>query len=157
MAGAVLIGGLSASLAVAVTMTAVACTVEAPLQRAPLLPAGVLASEATFDAEVGPLLEGRCGDAACHGRPERPLPLYAPGARRLYPADTFWKGPLKPAEVAANYRAVLGFIDDARPRRTTLLRKAVGELGHGGKRIFEAWSDPACRAVEAWLLGEEPR
>jgi hypothetical protein len=144
-------------IAASVVVLLSACVVDDPLARTPLLPAGLVADEVRFGDEVGPLLADRCGEAACHGRPERPFALYAAGARRMDAADTHRKTDLTPPEKHANYRSVLGFVDHPKPRDTTLLKKAIGELGHGGKKVFEAASDPAAVAVAAWLAGKETR
>lgn len=116
---------------------------------------GTVADRATFAAEASPLLEKRCGDALCHGRPERPFALYAAGVRRLEPKHTLLKAELTEAEVDANHRAVLGFLDALRPRDTTLLQKATGRMGHAGGPVFAAPSDPECVAIAAWILGQE--
>ena len=112
-------------------------------------------SRQTFALETGPLLEKRCGDSMCHGRPERPLALYAVGARRLDPATTHLKVPLTEAELDANYTSILGFLDSGNPRATTLLQKATGHMGHEGGPVFAAPSDPECAAIIAWILGKE--
>lgn len=70
-------------------------------------------------------------------------------------ADSFLTKPLSKAEWDANYNALLGFVDDPAPRRTTLMRKALGQLAHGGGAVMQAPSDPQFRAIEAWLLGKE--
>ncbi len=101
----------------------------------------------SFEEEAGPLLARRCGDGGCHAEPERPLSLYSPGHQRLSPGDTGYTDPLTPAEWDANYDAVRGFLDDAHPRHSLLLRKP---LGHGHTVVFEAASDPEFQAVEQW-------
>jgi hypothetical protein len=125
-------------------------------QTTPLKPASVAADRATFDHEAAPLLERRCGDAMCHGRPERPFALYAAGARRQNPGDTFMKTPLTAGEIDANYGAALGFVDAVQPRSTTLVQKAIGHQGHKGGPVFAAPSDPECEAITNWLSGEVP-
>lgn len=114
-------------------------------------------SRATFTLEAEPLLERRCGDGACHGM-DRPYALYAVGQRRVVAADVFSAEPLTRAEVDANYVATVGFLDAAEPLETTLLQKALGVGGDGGHRggaVFEAPSDPACRALVRWIEGDE--
>jgi len=111
---------------------------------------------ALFAQEASHILERRCGSSNCHGRVERPFALYAQRQRRQAPIGTFSLEPLGQDELDANYRATLGFLDDDDPRRTTLIRKALGIGGTGGHRggaVFEAPSDPECRAVLAWLRG----
>lgn len=108
-----------------------------------------------FAGEAGPLLARRCGDVGCHGNRERPYVLYAPGRLRLGDARG---SVLSAAELEANYRATLGFLDADRPAETTLLRKALSSGGpgaHKGGAIFEAPSDPECRALARWITGAE--
>ena len=115
-------------------------------------------SRATFTDEAEPLLEKRCGDGACHGM-DRPYALYAVGQRRVVAADVFSAEPLTRAEVDANYVATLGFLDAPTAVDTTLIRKALGLGGPGGHRggvVFEAPSDPECRAVVRWIEGGSP-
>lgn len=133
---------------------AAGCLAIDPAETAPLTAPAVVADRATFAHEAGPLLEKRCGAAVCHGRDLRPFALFAAGNRRLDPAQTMLKAPLTPAELDANHAAVLGFLDTPRPRDTTLIRKALGQLGHKGGAVFAAPSDPECQAITAWILGE---
>ncbi len=135
-------------------LTLLACQVESPHATTPLVCPGLAPTLPQFTQQISPLLEKRCGDALCHGRPERPYALYAAGARRLDPA-TLWKAPLTGEEVKANYASTLGFLDNPYPRQTTLVLKAVGLLGHKGGSVFAAPSDPECQAVIAWMLGQE--
>lgn len=113
------------------------------------------ADRAAFEAEAGQLLSKGCGDSNCHGRAERPLRLFAVGRYRMITSQQFSPAPLTKAEWDANYNAVLGFVDAPQPRQSTLLRKALGQMGHGGGAVMQAPSDPQFRAVEAWLLGKE--
>jgi hypothetical protein len=113
-------------------------------------------SRARFAEEAGPLLGKRCGDVSCHGDGARPYALFTPGRRRLDPTKTHGSEPLDEEEIDANWRAALGFLDAPRGRDTTLIRKALGVGGPGGHRggaIFEAPSDPECKAIIAWIEG----
>ena len=141
----------------ALALVLAACESTATDPTAALVPQGVVADHSTFPHEVAPLLERRCGDAMCHGRPERPYALYAAGARRIDPSDTFKKTPLTVAEVEWNYLSTMGFVDSAAPRATPLVQKAIGHLGHKGGPVFAAPSDPECQALTDWLSGEVPR
>ena len=116
-------------------------------------------SRELFGDEAGPLLEKRCGDGACHGMAERGFAIYAGGRRRADPADTYSTEPLTLAEIDANYRATLGFLDAPRAVDTTLLEKALGTGGPGGHlggAVFEAPSDPECRAIVRWIEEDAP-
>ena len=114
------------------------------------LPAGP--SLAVFAVEAAPLLERRCVDAGCHGDAARPFALYAPGRRRANPSDTFLNVPLTNAEFSANRDATLGFLVAEPLRDSTLLRKSLGELGHGGGVVFVHPSDPEVRALVRGLM-----
>ncbi len=113
------------------------------------------ADRAAFEAEAGPLLSKGCGDSKCHGRAERPLRQFAVGRHRMVASEQFSPKPLSKAEWDANFNAILGFVDNPVPRRSTLLRKALGQMAHGGGAVMQAPSDPQFQAVEAWLLGKE--
>ena len=106
-----------------------------------------------FTEAVSPILEASCGSVACHGDASRPFALYAPRQRRADPGALFDKTPLTSAEVLANYRATLGFLDASAALETSLLGKSLGRLGHTA--VFEAPGDPDCRALRAWI-GEAP-
>ncbi|MEZ4269135.1 MAG: hypothetical protein R3F39_22495 [Myxococcota bacterium] len=109
-----------------------------------------------FAARAGEVLAQRCGTANCHGNAERPYALYAPLQRRQPEIGDYAKRPLTEAEIDANYVATLGFLDAERALDTTLLRRAlaVGGAGsHGGGAVFEAPSDPECRALRDWIEG----
>ncbi len=113
---------------------------------------------ATFPLEAGPILAKRCADFSCHGNDIQPFGLYAVGRRRLRAAERFTSKPLTEDELDANYNATLGFLDAVEPRDTTLLKKALGLGGkgaHKGDAVFADRSDPECRALEAWIKGEE--
>ncbi|MBM4343360.1 MAG: hypothetical protein FJ100_08275 [Deltaproteobacteria bacterium] len=112
---------------------------------------------ATFDVDAGPLLATRCGDALCHGRADRPFVVYSVGRHRLDPAKTFLSSPLDPTERDRNFASTLGFVDHPTPHRTTLVRKALGQMGHKGGAVFEAPSDPPLQALAAWMSGEAAR
>ena len=115
-------------------------------------------SRSDFAAEAGPILTERCSDYACHGNDVQPFALYAVSRRRLKPEDRFTSHPLSLDEVDANFHATLGFLNADRARDTTLIRKALGIGGTGGHRggaVFEAPSDPRCRALMRWIDGDQ--
>lgn len=133
--------------------TVVAAILGCESQQAPPAAAVPALDRAAFEAEAGVLLSKGCGDSACHGRADRPLRLFAVGRYRMITSERFSPKPLSKAEWDANYNAVLGFVDHPQPRQSTLMRKALGQLAHGGGVVMQAPSDPQFRAVEAWLLG----
>jgi hypothetical protein len=140
----------------AVMVLLAAACVEPPPPDA--IPEGDLES---FAATVQPVLDARCADPTCHGRPERPLRTYSPGRFRADPARTFLDEPLDDAELAANARMVAAFaVDSADVDDCLVLRKplalAAGGCGHGGGEIFASRDDRELRALRAWLLGVMP-
>lgn len=142
------IGSRVAGWAVA---AALGCESQVPPPSQPV----VAVDRAAFEAEAGPLLSKGCGDSKCHGQANRPLRQFAVGRHRMVAADQFSPKPLSKAEWDANFNAVLGFVDHPQPRHSTLMRKALGQLAHGGGAVMQAPSDPQFRALEAWLLGKE--
>lgn len=112
---------------------------------------------ASFDVDTGPLLATRCGDALCHGRADRPFVLFSVGRHRMDPAKTFLSTPLDATERDRNFNSTLGFVDHVAPHSTTLLRKALGQMGHKGGAVFEAPSDTPMVAIAAWLTGDLAR
>lgn len=143
---------LAIAAATALSLVGGACTVIDASGMTPL----AQPSRARFAEEAGPLLDRRCGDVSCHGVAERPYALFTPGRRRMDPADTYSQSPLTEAEIDANWRAALGFLDAPRGRDTTLVEKALGLGGPGGHRggaVYEAPSDPECKAIIAWIEG----
>jgi hypothetical protein len=109
-----------------------------------------------FMVEVAPHVEARCAQGGCHGRPERPLSLYAPGVHRADPDRRYLDEPLHPEEHAENARRLAAFAQVCDPRRSVLLCKplarSVGGCWHGGGDNFVDDTDPAHRALLGWLL-----
>jgi hypothetical protein len=107
--------------------------------------------EAAFAAEVEPVLERLCANPSCHGRPERPLSVYAPRRFRADPARLFLDEPLTSDEIFANYRSASGFAQGiAAPDDSLLLRKPLGRAYHAaGTVLFD--TDPEARAIRDWL------
>lgn len=113
------------------------------------------ASLEAFAADVEPHIEVRCAQGGCHGRPERPLSLYAPGQQRLDPDRLYMDEPLTDEEVAENARRILAFAQEPEADRTLALRKPLteeaGGCWHGGGDIFPDTFDPAYLALRSWL------
>ena len=110
-----------------------------------------------FAARVEPHLEARCGSAGCHGRPDRPFSMYAPGQHRRDPGRTWLDEPLELDEVEENARRTAAFGTGDDPNETLIVRKPLsleeGGLWHGGGDVFGARNDEGCRALTAWLNG----
>ncbi len=145
-------GALAAALAALALMSAAGCDADGLGDLAPLRSP----DREAFAARAGEVLTQRCGTASCHGQAERPYALYAPLQRRQPEIGDYAKRPLTEAEIDANYLATLGFLDADRALDTTLLRRALaigGAGSHGGGAVFEAPSDPECRALREWIEG----
>ena len=72
-----------------------------------------------YASQVTAHVSERCASAGCHGRPERPLALYAPGAYRADPARTHLDEPLTRPELEENMRRLSAFALDG-PARSSL-------------------------------------
>lgn len=110
-----------------------------------------------FVAEIQPILADRCANPTCHGRPERPLSLYAPGQFRADPARTHSGEPLTAEELEHNYTLACIFSSEAAwPEDSALVRKPLGEhagVHHGGGAVFEGTGDRHYRIVLGWIHG----
>ncbi|MCB9598457.1 MAG: hypothetical protein H6719_37430 [Sandaracinaceae bacterium] len=110
-----------------------------------------------FTARVEPHLEARCGSAGCHGRPDRPFAVYAPGQHRRDAGRTWLDEPLDRDEVEENALRVSAFGIGRDPFETLIVQKPLspeeGGLWHGGGDVFAGRNDEGCRALTAWLLG----
>jgi hypothetical protein len=124
----------------------------------------------SFSKFVSPLMERRCGMLDCHGNDKRPMRLFGElGLRILDPNDINRTGgdSTTGLELDANYRAVCG----VEPEQTNqvaldpggqsvnkllLVRKARGQEGHKGGKVFEPFDD-ADLCVVGWLRGDNSR
>ncbi len=90
--------------------------------------------------EVEPVLEARCAQGGCHGRPDRPFVLFAPGVYRADPARTYLAEALSPAEIELNARRVAALAVPSDPESSLALRKPLsiegGGVYHGGGDVF---------------------
>jgi len=111
-----------------------------------------LGSIAAFERDVQPHLEARCAQGGCHGRPERPLALYAPGQWRRDPARTHLDEPLDPIELERNARALAALAVGCEPAESPALTKPLaGGLWHGGGEVFADETDHGYAAIRWWL------
>jgi len=112
-----------------------------------------------FVAEVQPVLAERCASPSCHGRPSRPLGLFAVHQHRLDPADVHLDAPLTADELHANYDRALGFVLGASGAADApLLRKPLaqgaGGMRHAGGIQFEDTQGFRYRSVLQWATAE---
>lgn len=113
-----------------------------------------------FASGVEPMLEERCAQGGCHGRPDRPFTLYAPGAYRRDPAQTSLALPLDADEVATNALRVAALADASDADASIALRKPLavdaGGAHHGGGDVFVDRTDAGYRVLRDWLLSCRP-
>lgn len=109
----------------------------------------------SFTRDVEPVLESRCAQGSCHGRPERTLGFYAPGQYREDPARTYVAEPLSEGEVRVNAVSLALLAAGRPPDQCEALTKplaiAAGGEWHGGGDVFADTSDPGYRTMLAWL------
>ena len=123
-----------------------------PVQREePVLPL----DRATFDVQVEPILERRCGTAACHGQAVRGLVVYAPLQYRADPERTWSVEPLTEPEVRHNFvAAMVSARLPAWSGGSMFLQKPladrVGEY-HGGGVIFADETDRDFLVLRDWV------
>jgi|GEM_PF-1227316 len=118
---------------------------------------------------VSYFLERRCGTLDCHGQVGRALRVYGRDGLRL-PNDggiTPLSGDTTQAEIAANYRAVVGLEPEQMsrvvaggedPETLLLLKKPLdikfGGVQHkGGPVIASGHADPGYECLTTWLAG----
>ncbi len=113
----------------------------------------VLLDREAFEAEVQPVLEARCANPSCHGRPERPLSTFAPGRYRASAGDTYADTPLTPAELTRNYLSSCALAAyEGRPEDALLVAKPLAAVHyHGGDAVFAGDRDTDYRTLVAWI------
>jgi hypothetical protein len=106
-----------------------------------------------FETQVQPVLEVRCAQGGCHGRPDRPFVLYAPGVYRRDPTRAGLDEPLDSVEISENALRVAALRDRVDVDRSPVLRKPLaGSSHHGGGVIFEARTEREYQVLRRWLL-----
>jgi hypothetical protein len=109
-----------------------------------------------YAAHIDPILARGCATLACHGDPNRPLPLYAVSRLRR-DADRL-NTPIGDDELCANFRASRAFVLDAdAPERTLLITKPLfleddGTWHGGGYHFGRDSAEYAC--LMRWLGGQ---
>lgn len=108
-----------------------------------------------FALRVEPLLEERCAQGGCHGRPDRPFALFRPGVYRADEARTHLAERLTEAEVEMNALRLAALAQEAPAERSLALTKplavAAGGVHHGGGDVFLSTDDPGYRVMLRWL------
>jgi hypothetical protein len=107
-----------------------------------------------FERSVEPILQSRCGQGGCHGRPDRPFAVYAPGVYRLDPARTHIAERLSAEEIERNAERLAALA--VAPAEDSLaltkpLAVSAGGVHHGGGDVFVGDSDPDYRLMLRWL------
>lgn len=126
----------------------------------------------SFACEVEPVLERECSMPACHGMPERRMPVLAPGRMRLHgellaaraaqPLEEREAGlhpRLTKHEIDANFAAARAMVDALGDGRAPLLDKPLA-LAAGGTyhapagEVFASREAPGFQALRRWVRGE---
>jgi hypothetical protein len=123
-----------------------------------------------FARYVSALMEQRCGMLDCHGSMLRPMRIYGQYGLRtriLEPGDPILRtgeAPTENQEIEFNYRSVCAVEPEAidevartpggqQVNRLLLVRKARGQEGHKGGKVFNPFDD-ADKCVVGWLRGD---
>lgn len=120
---------------------------------------------AQFEANVSELMERRCGMLDCHGSDFRPLRIYGENGLRSPRENNRTAGaPTTATERADNYFSLCGVEPEQMEKVVSnpggsavntllLVRKARGQEGHKGGKVFNPFDD-ADRCVVGWLRGD---
>ena len=113
-------------------------------------------------ALVGVMLDRRCGTLDCHGSSQRNFRLYGQSGMRLQDPDIPGASDTTAAELAEDYRSVVGLEPEimtevvrdggAHPERLTLVRKARDAEYHLGGQLFSVGDDEDV-CLTSWLAG----
>ncbi len=107
-----------------------------------------------FQQSIEPMLQQRCANPSCHGRPERPWSIYAPGRFRLDSTRLFIDEDLNAQEKEHNFwvSSVFANIGGIASNERLLLQKPLAQgVYHGGGAIFLGERDEAARTLRAWI------
>jgi hypothetical protein len=114
---------------------------------------------------VSEVMEKRCGTLDCHGSDYRPMRMFGRfGLRHPVEGNRTGEASTTDFEKSANYFALCAIepekiakvVDDPGGNAVNTLlvvRKARGQEGHKGGRVFDAWDD-SDRCVVGWLRGD---
>ncbi len=122
-------------------------------------------SRVVYVKHVSELMERRCGTLDCHGTDFAPMRMLGrDGLRHAAEGNYTGEGESTDAEKSANYFSVCAVepervarvVDDPGGNAVNtllLVRKARGQEGHKGGKVFDPW-DEADRCVVGWLRGD---
>ncbi len=112
-----------------------------------------------FEALAQPVLGEVCASPTCHGRPERPLRIFASQRYRADPERLLFDEAIDDDELRLNYERARAFLDDADPERSLLLCKPLGTADGGCEHVggdpFADRTDRGFEDLRSWVLGEE--
>jgi hypothetical protein len=106
------------------------------------------ADYARFVAAVQPVLAARCANPTCHGRPDRPLEVFAPHLHRLDARRLFLDEPLTDEELRRNYDRARAFVAD---ECLLLTKPLAGGARHGGGAQFADEEEAEWRTLRDWV------
>jgi len=121
-----------------------------------------------FAAYVSPMMERRCGTLDCHGNDFRPMRLYGElGLRHPGEINVSGGDATTALELNDNYRSICA-VEPEKVSKVAqdpggqsvngllLVRKARGEEGHKGGKVFDPFDDSDL-CVVGWLRGDNPK
>ncbi|MSP26015.1 MAG: hypothetical protein EXR75_12810 [Myxococcales bacterium] len=120
---------------------------------------------AVFEASVSELMERRCGTLDCHGNDYRPLRIYSENGLRSPREGNRTAGvATTDAEREDNYVSLCAIEPEQMQKVVSspggsavntllLVRKARGQEGHKGGKVFNPFDD-ADKCVVGWLRGD---
>jgi hypothetical protein len=147
-----------------VILCATACAADLSSADGGIRATTILAPDQGQFTTVSPVFEHNCATLDCHGQEGRPLRIYSGLGLRL-PNDagnTPGSGATTPAEIAANYRAVIGLEPEEMsrvvayedpPRTLLILAKPLLLESHKGGMVFAPTGDKGEVCITSWLLG----
>lgn len=115
-----------------------------------------------FASQLQPQLATRCASAACHGRTDRPLALFSPGAYRMDASRQFLDESLTAEELSINAYQTMAFASGDTAASSLIVTKPLstenGGTSHGGGTVFGNTDDALYLALVDWIeLGLQQR
>jgi len=160
-AGIAFLGG---SVVAAIFATTTACTIELHEPDGGVRATTILAPDQNEFTTVSPVFERRCGTLDCHGQEGRPLRIYSGRGLRLAndAGNIPGSNDTTPAEITANYRAVIGLEPEEisrvvagadSPHDLLILAKPLMLESHKGGPALAPSNDPGETCITTWVLG----